>query len=355
MDKDEMDMRSVLRASWRKLVDFAEEVTDRLSEVQGKHKKRLVKDIKDFTVEVAHFRNDFTLSGPMVIGIKPAEAVSRLRRFMAEFELRARKLDVYRSGEDLFALKATAYPDLAKTEKELKLLDQLYGLYISVEDALDDVRGIAWVDINDHLQTMEETFVGFDQRCRKLPMKLREWPAFKDCRKHITDFQDFLPIITQLCKESVKPRHWTEITQVASLSFSIDSESFKLAHLMDSSILDQREAVEEICDGADKQLGIESKLVEIKEKWSATIFTFAQWKTRDVPILRGFGSIIEDLEDSQMQAQSMLSMRHVAPFREEVAIKLAQLSETVDILERWIKVQKMIDSPLIIVVDLWIF
>ena len=70
--------------------------------------------------------------------------------------------------------------------------------------------------------------------------------------------------------------------------------------------------------GADKQLAIEQKILEINGRWSGEIFTFQDWKTRGVPILRAVVPIIEELEESQMQCQTMLTMRHVKPFKEEV-------------------------------------
>ena len=51
--------------------------------------------------------------------------------------------------------------------------------------------------------------------------------------------------------------------------------------------------------------------------------------------------IIEELEESQLQCQTMLTMRHVKPFREEVSALLTRLSDTSDTLERWLKVQML--------------
>lgn len=39
-------------------------------------------------------------------------------------------------GEEIFGLPVTEYPDLRATERELKLLDQLYGLYTEVLDTI---------------------------------------------------------------------------------------------------------------------------------------------------------------------------------------------------------------------------
>ena len=42
-----------------------------------------------------------------------------------------------------------------------------------------------------------------------------------------------------------------------------------------------------------------------------------------------------------MQMQTFLTMRHVAPFREEATELLANLNDAADTLEQWVKVQLM--------------
>lgn len=49
--------------------------------------------------------------------------------------------------------------------------------------------------------------------------------------------------------------------------------------------------------------------------------------------------MIEELEEAQLGLQTLLSMRHVTPFREEVQQKLTEISDTTDTLELWVKVQ----------------
>ncbi|CAM9375566.1 unnamed protein product, partial [Ectocarpus sp. 12 AP-2014] len=70
-------------------------------------------------------------------------------------------------------------------------------------------------------------------------------------------------------------------------------------------------------------------------------FVFSEWKGRGINVLKGTGTIVEELEEAQMNLQTMLSMRHVTPFREEAQNELQVLSDTSDTLERWLKVQMM--------------
>jgi dynein heavy chain len=41
-------------------------------------------------------------------------------------QVRKRKWENYSSGEELFGLQVTSYPELEQTEKEVSMLDRLY-------------------------------------------------------------------------------------------------------------------------------------------------------------------------------------------------------------------------------------
>ncbi|KAJ8610701.1 hypothetical protein CTAYLR_005659 [Chrysophaeum taylorii] len=339
VDKDEMDQKSIMRPSWRKLVDLAETIADQLSKIQGQYKRQLILDVRDFAADAKQFRADFETNGPQQPGITPTEAVERLRRYKDELQMRERKVEMYVAGEELFALRTTKYPELVKTRKEVGLLDQLYVLYLDIQHALDNYRSVHWSDVTVRFQAMVDETTAFDARCKKLPKKLREWEAYTEMRAKVTDLQDLLPLIADLSKPSIKPRHWREVIDLIKTPLPFDKESFQLKHIFKSPLLQFKGQVEEICEGADKQLGIETKLADVKEQWDHAAFTLTKWKERDVPILLAFGQVIDDLEEAQLNLQSLLSMRHVGPFREAVASQLTTLSDTADTLELWIKVQ----------------
>ena len=338
LDQEERDQKSVLRSKWNSLVDYAEKVTDELAELQETFKRKLLLDIKEFVHDVIVFRNDFLANGPMVMGIKPREAVDRLRRFHEEYEIHERKCNLYRSGEELFALASTDYPELTKTKKELLLLDILYNLYTEVIESVADWKQIEWVKIKDMIDTMEEKIEGFSKRCKRMPSKLREWVAYHALSEMIEQFQVVLPLLQQLSKLSVMQRHWTAVSLLCGTDFVIGPE-FRLGTLLDSKIVDFADDVIDICDGADKQMTIQRKLGDIAELWQLYKFPFAKWKDTGVSVFTGLVPIVEDLEESEIQLQTMLTMKHVAPFREEAQGMLAKLSDTAETLDRWIKVQ----------------
>ena len=135
-----------------------------------------------------------------------------------------------------------------------------------------------------------------------MPKVLRTWEAYDSLKTKLENFNTVLPLLEQLSKDSIKPRHWTELMTITNSTFQLDDD-FRLKTLLACKLEAFNEDIEELCDGADKQLAIEQKIVEINGRWSGESFTFQDWKTRGVPILRAVVPIIEELEESQCSAK----------------------------------------------------
>ena len=53
---------------------------------------------------------------------------------------------------------------------------------------------------------MAEQVNMFQAQAKKLPKGLRDWPAYKDCRKTIDDFLEMLPLFQALAHKAVRER-----------------------------------------------------------------------------------------------------------------------------------------------------
>lgn len=341
MDKDETDKKSILRSNWKKLLKQAEMRTEELSKSQTKFKRQLLKDIKDFRIDVESFREDFLRNGPLVDGVNPNDAVDRLNRFKEELKMRERKMESYCGGEGLFALPITEYPAILQTQKEIKLADQLFSLYTDVLTFTEDMKAIYWADVTRTITDLNDKVETFSTRCKKLPARLREYSAYKLLKTQIEDFQVVLPMLQELTKESIQERHWQEIMHITGHEFDFTSPEFKLQTVLDMNMPAKREEIEEVTDGADKQLKIEKNLVEIEDIWRTKNFFFKEWKGRGIQVLLGVVAVIEELDEAQMNLQAMLTMRHVTPFRERAQTLLQSLSEAGECIEKWLKVQML--------------
>ena len=270
------------------------------------------------------------------------DAVDRLSRFKEELKIRERKYELYRGGEEMFALENNEYPDLERTKKNVKIASQLFDLYLDVIRSINDWKQMPWGTVAVNIDEMSDTMDSYAGRCKKLPGRLRSFPSFTQLKKEIEDFQLIIPLLQELSKDSVKARHWDEVMNICGTQFEvIGNPDFKLQSLIEADLVSVKEDIEEVTDGADKQLKIEQQLSEISNQWKCQEFSFQEWKDRGIHVLKATPLIMEELEESQMNLQTMLTMRHVTPFKALAQSLLGSLCETSDTLELWVKVQMM--------------
>jgi len=341
--KEETETVSELRYGWNKMKVLAVQVTENLGRMQVGFKRELIKEVKVFVVDAVEFRADWDANGPAVPGLEPMEAVARLKKFTQMFEVRKRKWDNYSSGEELFGLSVTQYPELEKTEKELALLDRLYGLFTSVLTTIDGYADILWTEVVSDMDAMTEQVTQFQAQCRKLPKSLRDWQAYEDCRRKIDEFLEMLPLLQALGSKDVRPRHWDELMTLTGVKMDLSEETFKLSDLLGCGLLKVAEEVEELTAGAVKEAQVETKLASIDADWAEVTFAFQPYKNRGEVCLAvaPTAELIEKLEDSQMALGSMATNRYSAPFKEEVHEWIAKLSTVGEIIEMWLVVQNM--------------
>ena len=73
-----------------------------------------------------------------------------------------RKYITYSGGEQLFGLPVTDYPELARTKKELGLLQKLYGLYNAVIDGVNGYYDILWIEVD--IEKINNELLDFQNR-----------------------------------------------------------------------------------------------------------------------------------------------------------------------------------------------
>lgn len=78
IDKDEQDQRLLLRSSWSKLLEEAQEAQASLQKMQSTYKRELILNINALKADAKQFREDFVKNGPGCPGIKPRSALALL-------------------------------------------------------------------------------------------------------------------------------------------------------------------------------------------------------------------------------------------------------------------------------------
>ncbi|KAM4687754.1 dynein axonemal heavy chain 5 [Discoglossus pictus] len=339
--KEEMEKVDTLRYTWEKLIVRGNEVQNELVAIQPNFRGELISTVQTFIEDCSDYYSDYESNGPMIVGLAPQEASDRLIMFQNRFDNLYRKFETYTGGEELFGLPVTQYPQLLEIKKQLNLLQKLYGLYNNVIETVNGYYDILWSDVN--IEKINNELLEFQNRCRKLPRALKEWPAFLDLKKTIDDFNECCPLLELMSNKAMMARHWKRITDVTGHSFDVENETFKLRNIMEAPLLRCKEEIEDICISAVKERDIEQKLKQVIAEWDNKSFTFANFKTRGELLLRGDSTseIIASMEDSLMVLGSLMSNRYNTPFKAQIQKWVHYLSNTTDIIENWMTVQNL--------------
>jgi len=268
MEKEEVSPQQILDKDWATLVVQSQSVRDELQGRQAEFKKDLIQGIGALTVDVQEFRKNFDTSGPAIPGIAPREALNRLRMFSDEYSIRKRRYDSYNAGEHLFGLPSKEYPELVRTDQQLRLLEQLYSLYQKVTEAIAKWKEFPWSNIEIEIAKMDESIEQFGKDCARLPGVLKQWEAYKDLKTEIDNMTTIIPLLQALASPAIRDRHWEEIIEMTKEDIPYQSETFTLSQLLAAPLLDFEEEIQEITDNAGKQQKLEKQLnEEISAYW----------------------------------------------------------------------------------------
>ena len=210
-------MITEIRNEWKNLQKIARRAADRLHLTQENFKKDLLRAVSSFVEEVKQFHKDFRANGPAFEQIQPKEGVKRLTKYQKLYEEKAMKLNAYQQGEDLFGLPRRMYPELELIKKDLHLLSQLYTLYTNCMKSIQDYKQVTLKNLGTSVKKMGEELKLYSDKVERIPKELMLYLAFNEIRLAVRHLSEILPVIEDLVKPSMRPRHWREIIVVTEV------------------------------------------------------------------------------------------------------------------------------------------
>ncbi|KAI4900024.1 hypothetical protein NFI96_023292, partial [Prochilodus magdalenae] len=330
-----------LTYAWKNLKVLVVQTQNTLEAIHPTMKAELLSEVENYQATVQNFYSDYDKRGPGVVGISPREASDRLQIYQAQFDELWRKYVTFSSGEQLFGLTVKEYPDLHRIKRELGLLSKLYSLYNSVIDSVNGYSDILWADLN--IEKINSELQDFQNRIRKLPKALKEWQAFNDLKKNIDDFSETCPLLSMMANKAMMTRHWQRITDLTGHRFEVESGNFSLRNVMEAPLLKYKEDIEDVCISAVKERDIDAKLKDVVAEWSSHQFTFAPFRNRGELLLKGSETMekVVLMEDSLMVLSSLMSNRYNAPFKSSIQQWVQKLSNSSEVIEKWLTVQNL--------------
>ncbi|CAF4261014.1 unnamed protein product, partial [Rotaria magnacalcarata] len=326
----------MLRSTHERLLKRAKHVTHDLANAQQSFLDRFLIDKKQFQDDIADFVGDYDHNGPMIEGLPAQEASDRLTNFESRFSDLWKRYETFAAGEELFGLDKTEYIHLQTIKKQLNYLKRLYGLYNDVIKTMEIYYETNWKDF--HIEQVTNEIQEFQNKMKKLPKGLKNWPAYSELKKKLDTFNECLPLLELLINPAMQAKKLAKIEIPHN-----DSTIFSLKHVMNVPLIKYREDIEDISITAQKERDIESKLLSIESEWRQREFKFASLKNRGELLLRGqeTSEILSAIDDSNLILAALASNRYNTFFKTQIQKYIADLAISAEILTKWMQVQNL--------------
>jgi dynein heavy chain len=341
LSEEEEQMIANARSEWENLQSVARLAADRLFRTQENFRKDLVRALDAFVQEVAIFSKDFAENGPVFENLLPTEGVKRLQKFQTLYEIKAKKLFAFRQGEELFGLPRRGFAQLEKIKSDLLLLSNLYTLYIKYKHSIDFYMKIRFSELAPQMKKMKDEIQIYNENIDKIDKSLLLYAAFKEMKIGLRSLFEFIPILDDLVKSSMRPRHWREIMVASQTVLDPNSPSFCVQNLVDAQLQKWRFKIQDICANSEEEQVVEEKVEVIARQWHAASLSFKSHKQLgpvlfDLPALQ---VLIESFEEIQALLQSLAVSKHGLPFKDTIDEHVYQFSVFIELMEIWRDVQ----------------
>ena len=135
----------------------------------------------------------------------------------------------------------------------------------------------------------------------------------------------------------MKERHWHKLMDMTGTKFDMNPKKFTLGNLFAMDLSRFVEEIGEIVTEAMQELKIETELKKVEDVWSATQFDIV--KLGNFYILRAADNIQLELEDSQLNLQTMGGSRFALEYIDVIRGWDKKLNQVSEVMEVWFKVQ----------------
>lgn len=338
---EEKEIQAKLPQIWDELVYKSKNTDAGLTVVKTKFTEITQTQIQDFKKDLEKFSEKFYDFGPGAVGTDLEKGLELMKTFRVEVgDLEAARQELA-NAEKLFDLPITMYPNLLEVQKQMKGLEMVYTLYEEQKAAREQWAETLWSNLN--VQVLQDGIEGFLKSLRKMPREVKSMQAARAVESKMKEFRDSLPLFVDLKHDALRERHWKELMNKTGQKFDINPETFTLANVFSMELHRFQETIGEIVTMASKEMGIEKGVKEIDEQWSNMKFTvhaYMKGTSNRGWILGAVDEILQILDDSSMNLQSMSASRFVGPFLNSVQNWEKSLSHISEVLDVWMVVQR---------------
>ena len=161
-----------------------------------------------------------------------------------------------------------------------------------------------------------------------------------EIKEEIGAFRPCLPLISSLRTPGMEQRHWEAISEkLGARIFPDDQFTLKVA-TEQHNMLDQLEVINKIAETAAKENAIVQALDKMEEAWAAVDLVITPYRETGTAILSEIDVYMALLDEQVTMTQAMTFSAFKGPFEERIDAWNRALSNTSEVLDEWVKVQR---------------
>jgi dynein heavy chain len=222
---------------------------------------------------------------------------------------------------------------------DLDSLQQVWGLTKDWEQFWSVLKSMPFAALEP--ERLEDQTQQYSKRVSKVPKEAQAWAVHGSLKDHIASLLRMIPIVLDLKNNSFRERHWAQLTDLIGKPFKPSDDSISLQTMIEYGLEQYAEQIASISTSATKELSIEQGLHSIEMSWAGVDLDIVPYKRGSGYYkLRSVETIFELLEENQVNISSMKSSKYFIAFEAEVNHWEQILSNTMEVIEMLLQVQR---------------
>ncbi|XP_076762246.1 dynein axonemal heavy chain 7 [Xylocopa sonorina] len=170
------------------------------------------------------------------------------------------------------------------------------------------------------------------------PLKLC-WQALNE----ITNFKQYLPLVTCMCNPALEKRHWVEMSMICNFDLTPNAGT-NLRKLISFNLMNDIEKYSAISIGANKELELHKKLSDMIKEWDKISFEISFDKQTGMNIFSNLEDIESMLESHLIVIEEMQTSNFIKQIAKIMTDFFESLVQIQEIISRWDYIQTLLVS-----------
>ncbi|XP_020566647.2 dynein heavy chain 11, axonemal-like [Oryzias latipes] len=324
-----------LPEKWINLKKIAFTVKHEVAPLQSNEVSVIRRMCIHFEVKQHEFREKFRSESIFKLSVEePYERIDKCNQSILLMEMEMKKLQ---NTADLFEVSFPEYKQLRQCRSDIILVKNVWDMIIFVKTSIEDWTKTPWKEIN--VEQMDMELRRFAKEMKLLDKEARAWDVYTGLESTVKNLLTSLRAVNELQNPAIRERHWQQLMTKTKVRF-VMGDNTTLGDLLELQLHHVEDEVKNIVDKAVKEMAIEKVLAEITQTWSVMSLSYENHSSTGIPLLKPDETLIETLEDNQLQLQNILMSKYVEFFQAEVSGWQRKLMLADLVIASWMSVQR---------------